>query len=233
MELRDILEKLSDEEQGVVNGVIDARCQEEKNRGIEAARKKGVENNRLLGILGKTKEHYAALGLDPEAADVDTRINALIDSMRSKGGKETELQAAMKRIERLEADVGNERKEKEEVKGRLKRNKMSEEVSKILKGVVFADDLVTETLIARGSVKVNDEDKTVFVIDGEERPLGEGIAEFLKTRPDLLVNRQNPGSGSAPSGKNPPKKTMPLSEFNKLSGKARSEFVKNGGLPVD
>ena len=70
---------------------------------------------------------------------------------------------------------------------------------------VYGADLLTQSLISSGKVRLQDDEKTVvFVGDNDSIiPVDDGIKTILETRKDIVKNTQNPGSGSAGKGQEP------------------------------
>ena len=231
MELNEILEKLEEDERAIVTAAIEA----EKTRGIEASRKKGQDVNKFMSEANKLKDTLRALNIDP-AGNVEEQIenfkNRLDKMSKESEGGDTIAKGLQKQIAEITKKLEASAKTEEEARRKYTSAKISESLSKAFGDSIYGVDLAVKDLLSSGRVKLRDDESIVFVNGNDELDLSEGVETFKKSRPDLVKNNQRPGGASAPHGTKT-NKTMPLSEFNKLSGKQRSEFVRSGGLPTD
>ena len=235
MEINEVLEKLGEDERAFVLEHYDAKIKSEKILGIEAARKKGQDVNGFRSQVEKLNGTLKAVGIDP-AGNLEEQIenfkNRLDKMSRESEGGDSIAKGLQKQIAEITKKLEASAKTEEEARRKYTSAKISESLSKAFGDSIYGVDLAVKDLLSSGRVKLRDDESVVFVNGNDELDLSEGVETFKKSRPDLVKNNQRPGGASAPHGTKQ-NKTMPLIEFNKLSGKQRSEFVRSGGLPTD
>jgi hypothetical protein len=227
--LQDILTAVGAEDAGTIQQAIQA----EKDRGIEASRKKGeevnkhlTELNRLRDFLSKTLE----FNLDE---DLVAQYEEAQKDAGQNGQKATELEKQVKTLTKQVETLTTQKAESDKVAGeraeRLKTTKLTELLRKQLGTKLHAPDYVIKGLIRDGNVKLLDDEETaVFIVSGNEVPLEKGAQDFLKANPGIVKNEQVPGSNSDGSHTAPGDKVIKRAEFEKLSAVERSAKVKEG-----
>jgi hypothetical protein len=128
----------------------------------------------------------------------------------------------------MKTRLDQETKEKESAKQKYTNAKLSEILSRETADAIIGHDVVSQNWILQGKVRLNDDDKPVFIDGDNEIDIKTGIENFKKSRPDLVKNKQSAGTGGT-SGKNVSAKTMNEKEWLTLEPKARANFINSGG----
>jgi DNA repair exonuclease SbcCD ATPase subunit len=227
MELTEILDEIGEEKAAIINAAIEA----EKNRGIEASRKKGEDVKKFMTVSNKLKDSLRALNIDPDGnleeqiSEARTRIEKL--SKESEGGND-QVKSLQKQMADILKKLEASEKEKETVNRKLTTTKLSESLSKAFGDSIYGVDLAVKDLITSGVVKLSDGDKVVFLDGDNEIDLDEGVNSFKKKRPDLVKNTQKSGGGSSPQqGKGV--KVISQSEYDSMNVAQRAAFFASGG----
>jgi hypothetical protein len=227
MELSEILSEIGEEKAAVVNAAIEA----EKNRGIEAARKKGQDVNKFMSETNKHKDRFRAIGLDPDG-DLDAQLVTIKERLEKATNSKGEDDPAVKKLERqlaaIVAKLEATEKEKAEATQKYTKTRLSESLRKAFGDQINGVGLAVDNLIYGGKVKLSENDEVVFVNGSDELTIEEGVAAFKKQYPELVKNTQNPGGGSAPQGK-PNSKSITISQYEAMSVKDRATFFAGGG----
>jgi uncharacterized FlaG/YvyC family protein len=237
--LEEILKPLSDEESGVVRAAIQA----EKDRGVEASRKKGQEVEKLLTEVNKFKDFLR----DDMEFDLDKDLKEQLEAAEAaaaQGGEgdskkasdlEKQVKTLTKQVETLTTQLTEKEKIANEKSDRLRVTKLTEILRKSIGEKVHSSDFVIKGLIRDGTVKFADEneDTAVFILNGTEMPFDKGVQDFLKGNPGIVKNEQAGGGGSGGDHGAPGEKVMKRSDFDKLSASERSAKARDGWKLTD
>jgi hypothetical protein len=225
--IEEIIEALGEEDGAVVTDAINA----EKQRGIDASRKKGDDVKKFMTLANKLRDSLRSFDIDPDG-DIDAQIAAVKDkatASRSQADAGNEQINSLKKemakiLQKLEAAEV----EKTAAHRKYQTSKISESLSKAFGDSIYGVDLAIEGLISKGAVKMSDDDKVIFVNGDEELDIEAGVEAYKKARPDLVKNSQRPGPGSAPQ-KNKNSKTITAQQYDAMTVKQRAEFFAAGG----
>lgn len=206
--IKSALEKLdggSDIYEQIVNVV-----ETEKQTGINAKNKVNKEAKALREQLSEMKPFKEAvtntLQFDPTAG---TDLNDFLEGLKGDSGKgsdvlelEKKLQRQNKTLEKMQSDLA----EKEKIANQLKQRQTTDFLKNQLTGALKNDDgsyklygadLLVDSLITNGKVKLEEDEKTVIFIDGDDTiDFDNGIKKVIESRQDLHRNQQRPGGGS-------------------------------------
>jgi hypothetical protein len=225
MSLETVLSKLSEEERAEVTAAIQA----EANKGIEASRKKGAENTKLIAENARLKDTIkSTLGVEFSSdADLGEVLKGKITELTAGKVDQSEVGKLSKQIEAITRSLEAERTEKIKAQENMRVSKISNVLLDKMKGKVAAHDFVIKDLISSGRVKQNDDESIVFFgKDGLEYDIDKGIESFRKERPDVFINQQNGGSGgSSTTGTSGNVKTISLKSFNDLGSTEKAAYM--------
>lgn len=161
-------------------------------------------NGEAQKVREKFKKKWKELGLDPDASDFDAKLEDKKKALAAGAGKDTELSKVLAEIEELKEKVNTESEarlqaEKKATEAQSARNTEMARGSllKKLGDKLHEADELADGLIARGVVKVKDDNKTlVWLKDGKELDFDKGADEYIKAKTGLAKNPQSPGGGS-------------------------------------
>ena len=199
MDLSKLKEKLGDETFAQLETyVADLTGQRDAARAesIDGRKKLKTEVEQLRGIKGRLFER---LGIDSEE-DLD----ALPDA---KGQAEAAKQHEA-RIKRLERELAEAAKGREEIAGRYRQAQLEAQLEKALSGPAdqpykWIDRDVAALLLKQGVQW--EEDAPLYLADGKPVPLAEAAKYLAKAKPHLLQTTGAGGSGYRPNGATPAK----------------------------
>lgn len=227
MSIETVLEKLEEEDRGIVLAAIEA----EKNRGIEASRSKGKDVNKFMTEANKLKDAMRVLGIDP-ANGIDEQIAEFKTRLDKAGnateGGSAELKELQRQFKAMSQKLESTEKEKEDARRKYTNSKLSEALSKEFGDTIYGVDLAIKDLLTSGKVKLRDDDSIAFVNGEEEIDVAAGVESFRKARPDLVKNNQRVGGASAPQGAKQ-SKTITAQQYETMTVRQRAEFFGAGG----
>lgn len=217
----------------LVEAVVTA-IEGEKQRGISESRKlrKDVET------YSKYKKLADTLGWDG-AEDIDTFAESLSVKLENSAKGNSEVQKLQKMIEKMRTDFETVQRTAQEEKSRRHGIIAREQALSKLRDsagnyIVHAQDLLVDSLLRDGRIKLSDDEKTAyFVTDDQEEDLKIGLEKYLENRKDLLKNNQRPGTGSKNTGGQGNGKIMQFAEFQKLPSKEQAAYMRDGGKLID
>jgi hypothetical protein len=220
--LAEVLAALPDDEaRAVVNSAVEA----EKTNGITSYRKAKEETNRLLNKFKPIQESLEDLGLDLEAEDLKDRISEL---KKTGKGNSPDVLAQVKKLERELNAMKQENAQEKEKNLTLKNQAALSKAVALLKGKVVAHDEIAKVLLSDGKIAVGDDGAVLYKTDTGDLELEKGIEDFVRSRPDIAITKQNGGSGGTGGTQgNGNNKTMTQANFDKLAPKAQAEFMKS------
>jgi hypothetical protein len=222
MDLATLLAKLNAEEKAVVENAI----AEEKNRGIEAARKKSDEVKRWMTEANSMKDALREIGLDVDS-DIGEQLRGITEKATGKPKTELEKQVVTltKQIQQLTQKATESEKKAMESVERYRNTKLSQELSKAFGEKIHASDYVINGLIREGKVTINELDEIVFKNGESEIDFKSGVDQFMKSNTHIVKNTQAPGAGSA-GGAGGSAKSMTRAEFDKLDPASKMQLMK-------
>lgn len=224
MTLEDIVKELGDDKSKIIFGAIDA----EKQRGIEASRKKGEEVKKFMTEANKLRDSLRALEIDPDA-NIDEQIDDFkrrVEKLSKEGeGSEANIKNMQRQLAQISQQLEGEKKEREAAQRKYVNSKISESLTRAFGDTVYGVDLVVKGLMSDGKVKMADGEKIVFVDGESELDLESGVKLFLEQRKDLAKNTQRPGSGSAPSAEKQTS-TITKAQLQTMSVKEKAAFFE-------
>jgi hypothetical protein len=217
--------KVEDGDKDIVHGLIET----EKQKGIEASRKKGEEVKKHLTDANHLRDTIKALGVDPDG-DLETQISDIKGKLTGKAGKETELE---KTVKTLQTRLDKKDKEAAEKETKYRNLRVSERLVKAIGDKVHASEYVIKNLIQDGKVSLNDNDEVIWKDAAGDLDFEKGVDSFIKSNPSIVKNQQAAGSGSTGGTGKPPGKTMPKDAWLNMPAKERAKFINDGGQYTD
>lgn len=188
------------------------RADTEKQRGMDEISKK----NREAESLRKFKQGFESIGFDAEDnAELDDFVADIQEKLKGGSGDGNnditkhpqfrELQKQMKGVQRAfesqKTELETERKEKADTKRKMQVSTMRSGLLEALGEKVYGPDLLVDNLITSGKVKLDDDDKTILFVNGEDTvDFKDGIEKLLEDRKDIVKNTQQSGDGSGGAG---------------------------------
>jgi hypothetical protein len=244
MELKEILDRLTDGERAVVNAAFEAEraaVDREKQSGIRSYREAKQEAERLLVKFKPIEDALKQAGLDPAAAGFPSDLSAKLADAAEAGparDRKTELERSVADMQRQMKALSDKYAAAEqaaaEATARARASTLSAALQSGLKDLI-GPDFVIDGLIRSGAAKLDADERPMLVVNGREYDLDKGAAEFRRLRPDLFRNVQQPSSGSAPGGGGGPsngRKTMTRAEFNALDPQAQTDKIVKEGFTI-
>lgn len=245
MDLKELLTEIGEEKAKIVNDAIAAAALVEKNKGIEASKKKGAENTKLIDKVAKTKD----IVRDETGVDLGDFSDEQIEAFRQKltelktkktdggGSGDGVLEARLKKQEKLVADLQNQITEEKATaktaQAKFQNAKITNKLTEATKDRFKGNDVLIENWILKGKVKLDDNENVVFVGESEGETIDQKayLEQFAKDRADLVISNQIPGGGSAGGGNKDVSKLkqLTLSDFNNLDSVQKAQFMASGG----
>lgn len=222
MTFEEVLSQLSDDQKSVIVAAVEA----EKTRGIEASRKKGADVNAWMTKANKRADIIKRFDLDPDADDLEAQVEAITSKLRAGSPATTapEIDALKRQISAL--TLKSEQAEKRALE-KTRQSAKSQAVS-FLKGKIVAESEIVDALFARGILDIADDGETVFKQGDTILPFTDGIGQYLKENPHLVLNSQKPGSEGNPGATGTAQKTMRRSVFEALNPQEKSAAMRSG-----
>ena len=226
MDLTEIVGKLPEDEKGIVLAAIEA----EKNRGIEAANKKGAENAKLR----RENEGFKSAIKNTFEFDV-TSVDELPDALskyKKTATVNTNDYVSKADFELVRKQVADRDAKLETAERQMRNSKTAEKLGQILGDGFHAKDLLIKGMIDAGQVRLTESGDVVFIEGDDEVEAVKGVESLKKKRPDLVKNTSKPGSGGAGGSKD--KKNdgkIDYEQFEKLDPIAQRDYmIKYGGF---
>lgn len=247
MDLQELLAEVGEEKAAIFNAAIEAAKQAEAKKGIEASRKKGAENTKLIAEIAKLKDAVKEvagvddLGDDPvetikaalktvkqpdTAKDIDSLKASIIAEVKASTKKETDA---------LRAQLAEKEKAAEQAQTKFRNAKITSQLSEQMSGKFRAHDLAIKDWIREGKVRLDENDQIVFVGQDETETIEpkKWLETYAKERSDLVISQQLPGGGSAGNRVDISKaKQMTLADFNTLESVDKAKFMGSGGKVI-
>jgi hypothetical protein len=173
------------------------RGETEKSQANSEARNRREQVKKLKAVLAK-------LGYQ-EGEDVDTFAETLSEKLGSAhqgvtpSGEESDVAKELAKLRRdfdkTRKELEKERQASSEIKAKAAQKTIRSKLADALRDKVLAHDLLADSLISKGQVKLDDDDESVVFIDGEDTvDFDTGVKKLLESRSDILRNQQTPGS---------------------------------------
>lgn len=181
-----------------VEGQVDA----ERNKGVEAHRKVTKEAQSLR----RFKQALESAGYEGDAEQVDEWLQSMKKTPAKPDGQvDPEIEKLRKEFLKAQKALEEEKANVSKIKQSSDRKTMKAKIAEALRDKVYGHDLLADSLIGEGRVKLLEGDEVVFVDGDNEVEFGAGMKKLLESRPDLLKNTQAPGarSGTRPQGGKP------------------------------
>lgn len=248
MDLQELLTEVGEEKAAIFNAALEAAKQAEAKKGIEASRKKGAENTKLIAEIAKLKDAVKeVIGVDDLGDDPVETIKAALKTVKPVNGSgsfdelKSSLEASFKkqlaeRDRTWQDKFDQEKREKESVEKKFRDNRISSKLSEAMNGKFKGHDIQIENWILKGKVKLDENDQVFFIGQDETDLIDQKkwLENFSKERSDLVISQQLPGGGSAGNrvdiGNT---KQISMDQFTKLSIDDQNAFKKAGGNIVD
>ena len=244
MDLQEILTEIGDEKAAVINAAIAA----EQKKGIDASKKKGAENTKLISEIAKMKDAIKeVVGIEEFGEDPVETIKEKISALKAAKPAITNddaiknLEASFKKQlaemkNSFSTQLENEKKEAEIAKEKYRNSKITEKLSKEMANKIKGHDIQIENWILKNKVKLDENDNVVFIGDSDDETIDSKkyLETFAKERSDLVISQQIPGGGSAGNRVDFNKiKQISTDQFINLSIPEQTAFMKSGGKVLD
>jgi len=208
-------------------------AKEEKQRGITEVNKRNKEAEGLR----KFKIAFETLGYNSEDSTLDDFLEGITEKIKGGGGngkgqgdlppEVRELQKTMKKLEKdlttTRTELESERAKANELKSKTFKSTMRSALLTALNEKVYGADLLADTLISSGKVKLDVDESTVLFVEGDNTlEFDEGVKKLLETRKDIIKNSQQAGGGSGGSGGDSNKNKTPAERTKELRNMGRA-----------
>ena len=171
---------------------IRSAVENEKQTGITLKRKANSEAQNLR--RWKTKlEELGYDGDDPEAIAEWLKQKA---PPVKEGEPNPEIEKLRREFKKAQDALAEKTAEASKVKATSDSRAIKAKLTEALRDKVYGHDLLADTLISSGRVKLADDESVVFVNGEDELDFEKGVKRLLESRPDLLKNTQTPGAKS-------------------------------------
>lgn len=157
-----------------------------------------------------------------------------IESLPDAKGQAEAVKQFEAKMKRLERELADERKVKDELSGKLRETSLTVKLEKAL-GAHEWLDRDTASLLLKNNVVYEGDDAFFKTSDGKMISLEEGAKALAQTKQFLLKSSGAGGSGYTGAGGAGGEKTKTVNraEFDKMSHFDRATFAKEGGKVVD
>jgi hypothetical protein len=240
MDLQEILTEIGEEKAAIVNAAIAS----EQKKGIDASKKKGAENTKLISEIAKMKDAIKeVVGIDDFGDDPVETIKEKISALKTAKPTVTNddaiknLEASFKKqlVEMknsFNTQLENEKKEAEIAKAKYRNSKITEKLSKEMANKIKGHDIQIENWILKNKVRLDENDNVVFIGDSEDETIDSKkyLETFAKERSDLVISQQIPGGGSAGNRVDIGKiKAISIADFNNLGSVEKAKYMSTNG----
>ena len=245
MDIQEILSEVGEEKAKIITDHYNALIDVEKKKGVDASKKKGAENTKLIAEVAKMKDTLKEVfGIDDLGEDLSETVKSAVSNLKTAKPDNATNGDAVKAIEErlnkqireikasMQKQVDDEKRKSEEVQSKYRNSKITSQLSDAMNGKIRGHDFVIKDLIREGKVRLDDSENVVFVGSDENDVFDtkKFLETFMKERSDLVISQQVPGGGS--SGQRVDIKGMKQishDQFQKLSLDKQKEFMTNGG----
>ena len=173
---------------------VRSAIENEKQTGISSKRKANAEAQNLR--RWKTKlEELGYDGEDPEAM-AEWLAKQKAPAAPDANQPNPEIDKLRKEFKRAQEALAEKTAEAARVKATADSRAIKAKLTEALRDKMFGHDLLADTLISQGKVKLADDESVVFVNGEDELDFEKGVRKLLESRPDLLKNTQSPGAKS-------------------------------------
>lgn len=219
MDLNEVVGALTEDQKGVVLAAIEA----EKQRGIEAANKKGSENAKLR----KENDGFKTAIKNTFEFDVTSveELPSALSKFKTATVNTSEF-VPKKDFEFLKNQIAEEKALREAANKEIRNGKIAEKLNKVIGESFHASDYLIRDMIATGKVRLTESGDVAYVEGDEEMEITKGVEKLKKNRPDLVKNNSRPGSGGAGGVKDKQKDgKITYDEFTKLDPVAQRDYM--------
>jgi len=175
---------------------IDTAIETEKSTGITGRRKANQEAQGLR----KFKQALEDAGFDGDSEGVTDWLESLRapapGDPAKPGEPNPEIDKLRREFAKAQRDLESARTEASKVKAMADKRAIKSKLNDALRDKVYGPDLLADSLIGEGRVKLTEDEEVVFVHGEDEFDFNSGLKKLLESRPDLLRNTQAPGARS-------------------------------------
>ena len=201
-------------------GFVNAQVEAEKQQGIATHRK---ANNEAQG-LRKWKTAMETVGYQGEPDGIEEWLAEKTKAQpEKKGGPDPEIEKLRREFKKAQEALVEAQGKAAAIKAASDKRAIKAKIADALRDKVYAHDLLADSLIANGMVKLTEDEQVVFVKGDDEIEFNTGVKQLLESRPDLVKNTQAPGARS--NGR--PVQGTPVYTFDRLKGMTQAEMVAN------
>jgi hypothetical protein len=222
-----VLDSLDDESKAAITAQIDS----ERTKGVESTRKKSAEVQKHLTELNRLRDLLKSVEIDTDS-DIEAQIK---DRFVKKGQEgESEWKKENAKLQKQIKEVSDKLVAADKQKSDLMRSSVITKVASALKDKAYAHEDIALRLYSEGRVTIGSDGSTIIYKDGDnEIDLEKGMGDYLKSRPEIAINSQKPGSGSPPPSSGPNKKTIARDTFFTMEPQEQAQWFKDGNKVTD
>ncbi|MBE3142023.1 MAG: hypothetical protein IMZ53_15725 [Thermoplasmata archaeon] len=245
MSFEEILAEVGEEKAAVITAHVESLKLAERKIGIDASKKKGAENTKLIAETARLKDAIReAAGIedfgDDPAETIRQSIAALKTVKPNNAAEGDAIKVLETKFQKQMADMKNgfttqlaeKDKATEQAQTKFRNAKITSQLSEAMNGKFKAHDLAIKDWIREGKVKLDENDQVVFTGQDETETIDtkKYLESFAKERSDLVISQQIPGGGSAGNRVDVSRiKQISMDQFTQLSIPDQSAFMKGGG----
>ena len=201
-------------------GFVNAQVEAEKQQGIATHRK---ANNEAQG-LRKWKTAMETVGYQGEPDGIEEWLAEKTKAQpEKKGGPDPEIEKLRREFKKAQEALIAEQQKAAAIKAASDKRLIKARLSESLRDNMHAYDLLADSLINDGRVRLTEDERVVFVDGDNEIDYEVGLKKLRESRPDLMKNTQAPGARS--NGR--PVQGTPVYTFDRLRGMTQAEMVAN------
>jgi len=173
----------------------------EKQTGISSKRRANQEAQSLR----RWKQVLEEAGYDGDADGVAEWLQAKAAASTKPGEPNPEIDKLRKEFAKAQKALEDEKQNASKIKTTADRRSIKAKLIEAFRDKVYGHDLLADSLINDGKVKLTEDEQVVFVNGEDEVEFGAGVKKLLESRPDLVKNTQAPGarSGTRPTSAQP------------------------------
>ena len=190
-----------------------AQVMAEKNRGIDTAKVKNHENQRLKAF----QKAFEKLGFDKDDTEIDGFVESLVakmDETANKGNTQfTELQKTLTKLQKdfdkTQKELGTEREQKTQLEKQNRQRTIESKLLPKLQEDFYGANFIVKALLSDGAVDLDESGEVVFKKGDQVLSMADGLKTIAEQNTDARKNKQTGGAGSSASTqKNSPKYSL-------------------------